>query len=115
LVDQQNSLHSMLNMPPFPDYPANICTSINGQLGLKSMGNKNWGRTDEFLKLLDASMALPTPDVNLMRAVTDYLLEEALVIPISGSGRGAAMYPYVMDGGWYKRSLATMWKPEQVG
>jgi peptide/nickel transport system substrate-binding protein len=113
-MKKQNSIFSMINIQPVPEYPANICASISGTLGPQGMTNQNWPRTDEFVKLLTASLAAPKPDVKLMRAVTDYLVEEALVTPIAGSGKSYAMYSYLMDAGFLERSIATMWKPEQA-
>jgi peptide/nickel transport system substrate-binding protein len=115
-LGKTGSIHSMLNLQTFPDYPANFSTTVYGQLGpqSKAMSNSNWPRTDEFVSLLNASLTSPQPDIKLMRAVTDYLVNEALITPVIGSGRSYALSSSVMDGGWYERSVGVYWKPEQT-
>jgi peptide/nickel transport system substrate-binding protein len=113
-IEQQNSLHSVLNAAQFVDNNANFNMPLECELGPAGMLNKNWLRTDESLELLNASLASPTPDVNLIRAVTDYLVQEALVTPIVGSGRAWVVQPYVMNAGFYELSDGGLWKPEQA-
>jgi peptide/nickel transport system substrate-binding protein len=113
-LEQMNSLHSVLNAAQFIDNNANFIMPLGWILDTTSMFNKNWLRTDEFLRLFDASLAAPTPDANLIRAVTDYLVQEALATPIIGSGRAFAMQPYVMDTGFNELSYPGSWKPEQT-
>jgi hypothetical protein len=75
---------------------------------------KSWLRTEEFAKLYNASLASIVPDINLTRAVTDYITKNASIIPINENGYGFAMAAYVKDGGWFERSSFLYWKPEQV-
>jgi peptide/nickel transport system substrate-binding protein len=113
-LDQQNSLHSVLNMLPFMDFNGNFNMSIQQALGPTAVYNKNWQRTDEFMKLYNASIASNYPDTKLINDITDYLVQEALVTPFIGSGLSWAIQPYVMNGGWYEGSIAASWKPEQT-
>jgi peptide/nickel transport system substrate-binding protein len=77
-----------------------------------TMMNSVWGRTPEFTNLYNASLTAPTMDVNLIRAVTDYLSQESLVIPVFLGGSGYAYYSYVKNGQW--NLWAAGWKPEET-
>ena len=113
-MNKQNSIHSILVLGAFPDNPANFNGSLDFQLGPNSMTDKNWERTGEFLNLLNTSLASVMPDNRLIQNVCDYLIQEASVIPIGGSGRCVVFQPYVMNAGWYERSSGTSWNPEQA-
>jgi peptide/nickel transport system substrate-binding protein len=113
-MDAVNSTHSMLNASQLIDNNANFMMPLNFVLSKTSMFNRNWQKTDEYLKLTDASLASPTANVDLMRAVTDYLSQNSLLIPIAGSGRAFAKQPYVMDTGAGDLSLPALWKYEQT-
>lgn len=57
----------------------------------------SWLRTPEFTDAINASLASPTPDVELMRAVTDIMTKDASIIPVCEQSVGNAYWPYVMD------------------
>ena len=57
----------------------------------------SWARTPEWLAAYNAALAAPVPDVNLMRAVTDLMTKDALVIPVNQGGRGWVLGNYVKD------------------
>jgi hypothetical protein len=56
----------------------------------------------------------PKADINLTRACTDQMIREASVIPVTGAGIGWALQEYVMDGGWFDRSMPSWWNCERV-
>jgi peptide/nickel transport system substrate-binding protein len=57
----------------------------------------SWTRTPEFVSLLNASLSSTNPDVKLMRAMTDYLTQNRLFIPVYESGLGVAYAKYIKD------------------
>lgn len=68
-----------------------------------TMMNAVWLRTPEFIELCDATQSSPTSAVVLIRAVTDYMSEEAQLIPVFLGGSGFAFLSYVMDARWNDR------------
>jgi len=77
------------------------------------MQNSVWLRTPEFIQLYDASQASLNPDVNLIRAVNNYMSEGAWVIPVFSGGAGFGYQSYVMDAGWNERA-SWGWEVENV-
>jgi hypothetical protein len=77
-----------------------------------TMMNSVWLRTPEFEELYNATLSSPTMDVNLIRAVTDYLSSEAQIIPVLCGGTGYAFQSYVMDGDWNNSGAG--WNPEEI-
>ncbi len=76
------------------------------------MMNTVWLRTPEFVELYNTTLSSTEMDVALIRAVTDYLSEEAQLIPVFSGGSGFAFQSYVMDGDWYNREAD--WNPETI-
>jgi peptide/nickel transport system substrate-binding protein len=74
--------------------------------------NLIWARTSQYADLLNKSISAPTADVNLMRAVGDFLTQQASVIPVMCGGSGYAHAGYVKNGGWYTRG--SDWCPEDI-
>jgi hypothetical protein len=74
----------------------------------------SWLRTPEFIKLYNESLTAPTIDITKIKAVTNYLTQEALIIPVNEGGKGWAIKPYVMDAGFLERGLPAYFKPEQA-
>jgi peptide/nickel transport system substrate-binding protein len=75
---------------------------------------KSWKQDDQFTALLNASLAADTPDISLIRAVTNYMTSNSLVIPVSESGLGFAYASYVKNGGFNERGFPTNWNMESV-
>jgi len=73
----------------------------------------NWQKPPEFMQALAAATSSPAPDVNLIRAATDVLTKNALLIPLYESGYGRAEAPYVVADfglqGLSRSSLETAW------
>jgi hypothetical protein len=57
----------------------------------------SWARTPEWLAAYNTALSAPIPDLNLMRAVTDLMTKDALVIPVNQGGRGWVLGNYVKD------------------
>jgi peptide/nickel transport system substrate-binding protein len=72
--------------------------------------NSVWERTPEFIELYNTSMNAPEMDVDLIRAVTDYMSEDAQVIPVFCGGTGYAFLSYVKGADW--NNWGAGWKPE---
>jgi len=75
---------------------------------------KSWQKTDEFVSLYNASLLADTLDINLVRAVTNYMTTNCLVVPVSESGLGFAYASYVKDAGFNERGFPTNWNMENV-
>jgi peptide/nickel transport system substrate-binding protein len=56
----------------------------------------NWQKPPEFMQALGAAISSPAPDVNLIRATTDVLTKNALLIPLYEIGGGRVEQPYVV-------------------
>jgi peptide/nickel transport system substrate-binding protein len=74
----------------------------------------SWERTPEWLEVYNAAINAPSPDVNLMRAATDFLTQHALMIPVNEGGRGWVYQSYVMDAGILETNLPPTLKLEQA-
>ena len=56
----------------------------------------NWQKPPEFMQALGAATSAPAGDVNLIRATTDVLTKNALLIPLYEIGGGRVEQPYVV-------------------
>jgi ABC-type transport system substrate-binding protein len=56
----------------------------------------NWQKPPEFMQALGAATSAPALDVSLVRATTDLLTKNALLIPIYEIGGGRVEQPYVV-------------------
>jgi ABC-type transport system substrate-binding protein len=111
-MQDSNTLQNALILEPIG------ATNWNGALSFSlgpslTMQNADWLRTPEFIELYNASQSSLAPDLNLIRAVNNYLSETAQVIPVFSGGAGFAYQPYVMDAGWNER-YSWGWKVEEV-
>ncbi|MBN1319325.1 MAG: ABC transporter substrate-binding protein, partial [Thermoleophilia bacterium] len=81
--------------------PAADPSFIAGFNFMLTMVGASWERTPQFSTLLKAATSTPTIEPEKVRAVTDYLSAEAMVLPVMESGSGNCMQTYVMnaDGG----------------
>jgi peptide/nickel transport system substrate-binding protein len=92
----------------------NLNTTLQTFYGPASPMLKSWIRTEDFIKLYNASLNAVVPDIELTRAVTNWISKTAAVIPINENGYGWAMQSYVMNGGWFQRSSFLNWNSEQT-
>ncbi len=111
-IQDSNTLTSVLILQPIFG-----TTNWNGALAFAlnpyiTMMNQVWAKTPQYIELYNATMSAPTMDVNLIRAVTDYLSEEAQVIPVFCGGTGYAFSSYVKDGDW--NNTGAGWNPETI-
>jgi ABC-type transport system substrate-binding protein len=79
-----------------------------------NMFGQNWLRTPELTQAYEAALSSPAPDVKLIRAVTDIISRDALLIPICENGVGSASQPYVMDTGFLERGSTVQWNTEDA-
>jgi peptide/nickel transport system substrate-binding protein len=99
-LEGSNTLHSVLVMEPFfGGVNWNQALAFALRPGLQNQ-NQVWQRTPEFINLYNASLSSASMDINLIRGVTDYLTQQAQVIPIFSGGSGYAVAPYVKDASW---------------
>ncbi len=110
---QLNGWTNALMITPLPGF-ANYNSTLNFYFVPSSTQFKSWAKTDEFVADLNASFATPTPDINLIRKVTDYMIQNTLVIPTTESGLGYAYASYVKDGGFEERGFPTNWNMDSV-
>ena len=78
--------------------PMMDASSLGGVQMMFSMIGQSWLRTPEMTKAYEAVLAAPSIDINKIRAVTDIITRDALLIPICESGSGRADRPYVVAG-----------------
>jgi peptide/nickel transport system substrate-binding protein len=93
---------------------ANYNASLNYYFGSTSTQTASWLKSEEFKTLLDASLNSNKLDYDLVQTVSDYISENALVIPTTESGLGFAYADYVKDGGFGERALAIYWNMDSV-
>jgi peptide/nickel transport system substrate-binding protein len=109
-LEDSNTLTDVLILEPiFGGTNWNSALSFAFRPGMTMM-NSVWLRTPEFIELYNASMNAPAMDVGLIRAVTDYMSEEAQVIPVFCGGTGYAFFSYVKGADW--NNWGAGWKPE---
>jgi len=65
----------------------------------------SWEKTPAYIDLYNAALAAPSFDVQLTRALTDWIVEEALMTPVNEGGRGWALKSYVKDSGVLETNL----------
>ena len=111
-LGDSNTLENVLVMQPvFGGSNWNSALAMAFRPGMTMM-NSVWLRTPEFIELYDASQNAPKMDPALIKAVLEYLSEEALVIPVMNGGSGFAYQSYVMDAGFNDRGAG--WVPENA-
>jgi len=110
---QANGWQDAMMISPIAAF-GNYNATLNFYFGSTSTQFKSWKLTDQFLSLLQTSLLADTPDVNLIRAVTNYVTNNSLIIPVSQSGLGFAFAKYVKDGGFNERGFPTNWNMESV-
>jgi peptide/nickel transport system substrate-binding protein len=93
---------------------ANYNNTLRNYFAPSSTQFISWEKTDEFVALLDASMKASEMDADLIRKVTDYLIENALVIPTTESGIGFAYNSYIKDSGMGERGSPTNFNFENI-
>jgi peptide/nickel transport system substrate-binding protein len=111
-IQNSNSLSNVLILQPIfsgANWNGALSFALNPVV---RMMNQVWGITPEYTNLYNASLSAPTMDISLIRAVINYLDDQASVIPVFYGGSGYAYYSYVMDGGWNNR--AGGWIPEDT-
>ncbi|MBN1188836.1 MAG: ABC transporter substrate-binding protein [Dehalococcoidales bacterium] len=74
----------------------------------------SWEKTPAYVEAYTAALSAPSPDIELIRAVTDLITNEALMTPINEGGRGWAYSSYVKDAGILETSLPPFLKLEQA-
>jgi peptide/nickel transport system substrate-binding protein len=106
------SLTSVLAASPLQDRLTNFTMAMADVVSPPM--NPNWKWTEEFTQLVAASFDTAEVDVSRVRAVSDYLVQEALFTPLIYHTKAFAAYPYLKNGGFLGRSFAGVWKPEQA-
>jgi ABC-type transport system substrate-binding protein len=109
-VGPQGTWHNaLLEVPDSAQGPTGL-GCVNFALFL--FGN-NWQKPPEFMQALGAATSAPASDVNLIRATTDVLTKNALLIPVWEIGSARVEQPYVVADfghrGLLFSSLETAW------
>jgi ABC-type transport system substrate-binding protein len=101
--------NALLEMPCVSQGPTGI-GCVNFALALFG---SNWQKPPELMQALGAATSAPTPDVSLIRATTDIITKNALLIPLWEAGSGRVEQPYVVaefnTRGLPLSSLQTAW------
>jgi peptide/nickel transport system substrate-binding protein len=98
----------------FQGIPMTDITFTQGLQFMFGVVGQSWARPPEVLQAFDKALAAPSPDVNLVRAVTDIMSRDALLIPVTEGGAGTAIRPYVMDAGILERGSSITWNAESA-
>jgi ABC-type transport system substrate-binding protein len=77
---------------PQPRFDKNF---LGGIQFIANITGKSWLRTPEWTKAYNAALAAPAPDINLIRAVTDTIMRDASLIPVTELGTFFVQKPYV--------------------
>jgi len=98
--DTNNAHDELFFMPVFSGANWNSALALSFAPS-QTMMNMAWGRTDKFLELYNKTMGSKAPDQKLMWDVSNYLTENAEVIPVACGASAYCVSSYVKDGGWY--------------
>lgn len=96
-------------MGPMGNYNGGLAFQFNPDVPI---WNLNWLRTPEYKELYRASAGAREYDPALAKACTDYMVEDASVLPIAGSGKGWMVKNTVKDHGFLTRSFCPWWNME---
>jgi ABC-type transport system substrate-binding protein len=111
----QEGWNNGLMFHPVPAYAIYVETLNSLFDATNSIFFKNsWERTPAFNEALKMANSTLTQDVALTRAVTDLMIEDAMIIPVYEGGQSYAYYPYVKDAGFLTRGFALFWNTENV-
>jgi peptide/nickel transport system substrate-binding protein len=92
-VGPLGTYHNALLEAPCPAQGPTGLGCVTFAVGL--FGN-NWQKPPELMQALGAATSSPAPDVNLIRATTDILSKNALLIPLWEIGSARVEQPYVV-------------------
>jgi ABC-type transport system substrate-binding protein len=109
-VGPQGTWHNALLEAPDPAQGPTGLGCVNFALALFG---SNWQKPSELMQALGAATSAPTPDASLIRATTDIITKNALLIPLWEAGSGRVEQPYVVADfntrGLPLSSLQTAW------
>jgi ABC-type transport system substrate-binding protein len=89
----QGTYHNAMLQAPCP---AQSLTGLWCLTFALSLFGDNWQKPPELMQAYAAANSTLTPDVDLVRAATDLLTKNALLIPLYETGYGRAEQPYVV-------------------
>jgi len=92
-VGPQGTWHNALLEAPDPAQGPTGLGCVNFALALFG---SNWQKPPELMQALGAATSALTPDVSLIRATTDIITKNALLIPLWEAGSGRVEAPYVV-------------------
>jgi hypothetical protein len=91
--------------------------SVDYALGLQFLFNmigQSWLKTPELMQDYQAILTSPTVDIENIRAITDMITKDALIIPIhEGGGLGRVDAPY-FTAGYGERGHVLLWNAEDA-
>jgi ABC-type transport system substrate-binding protein len=74
---------------------------------------QSWLKTPELTQAYEASYSSPAQDIELIRAVTNIMTGDALLIPLCEAGICRAQQPYVVAG-YGERGHTALWNSEDA-
>lgn len=111
-LGDSNTLENVLLLEPIfggTNWNGALAFALNPNM---TMMNGVWLKTPEYIEMYNATQTSRNMDISLIRAVINYLSQEAQVIPVFNGGSGYAFNSYVKDAGWNNR--AGGWIPEDT-
>jgi hypothetical protein len=91
-----------------------IDPTYTGGLGwIVSMYGKSWVRTPQMTQAYQAALSSPETDVNLIRAVTDLITQDASIIPVNENAEGKVKQPYA-NADFFQRGQTFSWNTEEA-
>ena len=112
-IQSSNSLDNVLVIQPVLASP-NFNSTFMFFNGPQFMWNQNFLPPADFLAAEQKSLASPQMDVNLIRAATNILSQQAAAIPLMQAGLGWAMQTNVKGGDFFKRGSSSYFDSAEV-
>jgi ABC-type transport system substrate-binding protein len=94
--------------------PSGDITYSSGLQFMFSMIGTNWERTPELTQAFQDAVSTASVDIEKVRAVTDIMTRDSLIIPVSETVSIVALQPYVMNSGYSERGNPNYWNSEQT-
>lgn len=101
------------NAALYLNLPAIDPTYTGGMQWIFNMYGKSWLRTPQTTQAYETALSSPETDINLVRAVTDLITQDASIIPINENAEGKVKQPYA-NADFFQRGQALFWNTEEA-
>jgi peptide/nickel transport system substrate-binding protein len=113
-ITYMNPAGTWRNAALYMELPAGDVYNLGGLQFTITIAGKSWLRTPELMEAYHAAIVSPTPDIELVCAVTDMMTKDALMIPVYEGLTGMALRPDVMDTDIFLRCHPRLWNTEDA-